>query len=54
MKYPRKWEEINNDDTAGAARLKVFGGWIVCAWSNIETSESICFVPDKIHEWELE
>ena len=55
MKYPRKWEEINNDSNAGCARLKIHGGWLVVAWSNLgHHPEPIIFVPDPSHSWELE
>ena len=56
MKYPRKWENINNDKEAGCARLKVFGGWLVVAWvnSNISLPENLLFVSDSKHEWELD
>ena len=59
MKYPRKWEEINDDKDAGCARLKIFGGWLVVAWVNeyegdIHPPENLLFISDPKHEWELE
>ena len=55
MKYPRKWETINNDKNAGCSRLKIFGGWLVIAWVNTKENlpESLVFVPDYKHEWKL-
>ena len=55
-KYPRVWEEINDDKEAGCARLKIYGGWLISAWANKgkEPSESLVYVPDKNHEWILE
>lgn len=46
--YPRKWEVISN----GVARLKVPGGWLVTTWE--EGIETLCYVPDERHQWELE
>ncbi len=56
MKYPREWETINDDEAAGCARLKVYGGWLVVAWVNSENElpENLVFVPDSKHQWELE
>ena len=53
MNYPREWEEVNNDKEAGCARLKIYGGWLVIGWSNKGVSESLCFVPDREHDWRL-
>ena len=55
VKYPREWEKI----TVCVGRLKVFGGWLVNSsrWeitSSIYASQTMCFVPDPNHEWELE
>lgn len=59
MKYPRKWENINNDEDAGCARLKIFGGWLVVSWCNekkeaLHPAEPLLFISDVHHEWELE
>ncbi len=54
MHFSRKWEDINDDEHAGAARLKIYGGWLVATWSNKGISEAVCFVPDTCHEWILE
>lgn len=55
MEYPRQWEEINNDENAGCARLKIHGGWLVVAWSNLDTSgEPLIFIKDPSHQWELD
>ena len=57
MKYPRKWENITDDQHAGCARLKVFGGWLVTAWVNCEKEmlpENLIFISDPEHKWELE
>ena len=56
MKYPRKWEDINNDLYAGSARLKIFGGWLVVAWVNTNRGllpENLLFISDPKHKWEL-
>ena len=56
MKYPRVWEDITDDVYAGCSRLKVFGCWLVIAWVNSAKTlpESLVFVPDTEHKWELE
>ena len=56
MIYPRKWEEMTDDKYAGCARLKVIGGWLVVAWVNAKERlpESLVFIPDPEHDWELE
>ena len=53
--YPRKWEEVNDDEFAGCARLKIYGGWIVVAWTNVgmNNSEGLIYVPDPEHKWKL-
>jgi hypothetical protein len=56
-----KWEEI----TKTTSRMPVFGGWIIlhsksqCSSSPMggvasALSESMVFVPDHNHEWEIE
>ena len=55
MKYPRVWEDINDDPTAGCSRLKIHGGWLVVSWSNLgKFQENLIFVPDINHYWELQ
>lgn len=57
MIYPRKWEDISNDQDAGCSRLKIFGGWLVVAWVNTDDKalpENLLFISDPKHEWELE
>ncbi len=60
MKYSRKWETVNDDKIAGCARLRIHGGWLVVAWVNTQLREaerlpeSLVFVPDVSHDWELE
>ncbi|MBU4311913.1 MAG: hypothetical protein KJ706_04275 [Candidatus Omnitrophica bacterium] len=58
-KYPRKWENVNK----GTDRLMVVGGWILSVEASTTTpngtagvavSETLCFVPDPDHTWELE
>ena len=56
MKYPRVWENINEDKDAGSARLKIHGGWLVVSWTmygNVPC-ENLIFVSDQSHSWELE
>lgn len=55
-----KWEEIYNynDGLIGSqmGRMKVLGGWIVKSHThsgNGSMSESMVFVPDITHEWEI-
>lgn len=57
MKYPRKWEDIDGY----TRRLRVPGGWLVHSSTEIlvsgkplKSSDALCFVEDKDHEWELE
>lgn len=49
MKYPRKWEEINED--GWFRRLKIHGGWLAYV---IDDGSSMVYVPDPEHRWELE
>lgn len=56
MTYPRKWEEICNNETF---RLKVPNGWLVLLhtkWTSTlkEGRVAITFFEDKNHEWVLE
>ncbi len=47
-----KWEMIKSD----FRRYKCFGGWIVNSYTVSEDCgccESMCFVPDPKHEWEI-
>lgn len=61
QKIPFAWEEISRSDAIGwgsvITRSKVIGGWIVNNYTLIFTSnscsESMVFVPDKHHEWEI-
>lgn len=52
-----QWEEIDRSsgDFSRTYRAKVFGGWIVNSWchNNSGVCESMVFVPDKNHEWEI-
>jgi len=61
MKIPFEWENIyektiNSTHFAFTGRAKVLGGWIInnrtCAGSR--GHESMVFIPDEKHEWELE
>ncbi|KKM00130.1 hypothetical protein LCGC14_1807560 [marine sediment metagenome] len=60
MKYSKVWEPVTDDKCAGCARLKIHGGWLVIAWVNTRSRraerlpESLVFVPDPAHAWELE
>ena len=64
-----KWESIstklNDVGSGGASRVKVIGGWIVLnetvlalpATTNMikmSCSQSMIFIPDPNHEWEIE
>lgn len=46
--FPRIWEDI---DKSGTMRLRVFGGWVV--YSRLDKTETMCFMPDPKHKWEL-
>lgn len=54
-KYSRRWKEINDDKFVGCARLKIYGGWLVVAWTNygINNKENLVYVPDPEHKWKL-
>ncbi len=52
-KFPRKWEDVSKY----TKRLKVPGGWIVASKAimvNENISIATVYVPDPMHEWELE
>jgi len=49
MKYPRKWEVINDQ----AYRIKVPGGWLVMTRLCSGTLHTV-FISDAAHTWELE
>ena len=46
----QEWERA----APGLDRLETPEGWIVRKWSNTDSSESICFVPDPDKLWVLE
>lgn len=53
-----KWETIKNLLHTKTYRAKVFGGWIVndicvCGESNKIICQSMVFIPDNNHEWEI-
>ena len=57
-KIPFRWthiETIGSRPDYNSKRAKVFGGWIVR--TTLETvngaSISICFLPDPLHQWEI-
>lgn len=54
-KYSRVWEIIIKDYTY---RMKVHGGWLVSDLMRNGDGKpdinTLCFVPDQKHEWELE
>ena len=56
MKIPFEWEELDNY----TERLKVIGGWIIKSENSLyengkwALSESMVFVPDPNHEWEID
>lgn len=54
MEYPREWEPI--DPNGVSKRLKIYGGWIVRTTSCLMSATSVhtLFIPDSIHQWELE
>ncbi|MFH1140222.1 MAG: hypothetical protein V1724_00805 [Chloroflexota bacterium] len=44
------WEKIKNSGESGVSnsyRAKVFGGWLVMAWSG-----GVTFLPDPDHRWD--
>ena len=48
-----KWEEVTDDnavewidDTNGAQRLAVPGGWLYLVWPETGDAPLLCFVPD--------
>lgn len=58
MKIPFEWEilECNEKRSIRTARAKVYGGWIVnsCVDKEALCCESMVFIPDPNHEWEIE
>lgn len=57
-----KWETLSFDNEESGAfvsidRLKVFGGWILKSSSYAtgfkKITESMAFIPDANHEWEI-
>lgn len=54
MKIKFEWEEIS----FGVHRAKVINGWIISSRSynhdGIVISESMTFIPDLEHKWEIE
>jgi len=49
MKIEFKWERIS----LGTFRAKVFGGWIVTCVEHSESDESLVFIPDPEHKWQI-
>lgn len=60
MKF--EWENIHrrefNDVLNATTRAKVFGGWVLhhllCDENESSQSESMVFIPDPNHEWQIE
>lgn len=66
MKF--EWERIggSNDNLSATYRVRIFGGWLVNNYTMIETgncgekgnermgAESMVFVPDQDHLWEID
>ena len=59
------WECLHDyaDDTQGSFRARVFGGWVLkeyiiydvdSAYSEQRMVQSMVFIPDPNHEWEIE
>ena len=62
MKIPFEWEELDDREGRQVYRAKVIGGWIIhslnyddiaCKEYNLGQCESMVFVPDPNHEWEI-
>jgi hypothetical protein len=57
MKIEFKWEKIHIDEHSHSSRAKVIGGWIIHTLTespiNNIISESMIFIPDQNHEWEI-
>ena len=55
MKIPFEWESVS----PSVRRAKVIGGWVFqslwseCSEVGIALAESMVFVPDPKHEWEV-
>lgn len=48
------WEKIDEFEQNATFRAKVIGGWLVRHKSyhaKLGLSETMCFVPDRDHEW---
>lgn len=65
MKIPFKWEDIYQAESPmiyyfHTIRAKVPGGWLVRNWDmttkfeQVCTTESMVFISDPNHEWEIE
>lgn len=54
MKYPRKWEEIKNDEYTNCSRLKIHGGWLVIFYPGRLRDGNLIFIEDSEHQWEFE
>lgn len=58
--YPRNYEIVRQQENEGGTifigRLKVPGGWVLSEHAVFEnsSSNSLVFVPDPNHEWQLE
>lgn len=56
MKF--EWKPMIDCEYESTSYAKVFGGWVVhhICWDNAAhiQSESMVFIPDKNHEWEIE
>ena len=44
-----EWEKLDAD----TYRARVFSGWLVQALDETLKAQSMCFVPDPCHEWEI-
>lgn len=53
-KIPFEWENLY-DNSAFSRRVKVFGGWVLSSYSQINNDYQLCnvFIPDPNHEWEI-
>lgn len=50
MKIPFEWEPIAHLTD----RARVIGGWVLLSSCEVNQSESMVFIPDPDHEWEIE
>ena len=56
MKIEFKWQLIHGDNCTYTHRAKVIGGWIInqsTIGGYVALSESMVFIPDPNHEWEI-